>query len=193
MRCGVLALQGDWAAHADVLATLVDEVVEVRTARELEIVQALVIPGGESTTMLALMQAEGLAARIQQRASIGMPLLGTCAGLILLASGVEPWQPSLALLDVDVARNAYGRQVHSKVAVVSLESELGHPTEMSGVFIRAPKITRTGDTVEVLGRCDGEPAIVRQGRVVASTFHPELAGDDRLHRLVVGMGEAEDV
>ena len=193
MRCGVLALQGDWAAHGEVLARLADEVVEVRSARDLESVDALVIPGGESTTMLRLMRPEGLAAQIGQRVASGMPVLGTCAGLILLARRIEPTQPSLGVLDVDVMRNAYGRQVHSSVAVVELHPDVGQPREMDGVFIRAPKITRVGDGVEVLGRCDGEPVIVRQGRIVASTFHPELARDDRLHRLALAGGEAEDV
>lgn len=185
MRCGVLALQGDWAAHADVLRTLGVEVAWVRTAAELAAVDALVLPGGESTAMLKLMETEELARRIGQRISTGMPVLATCAGVILLAVATSPPQACLGLLDVDVERNAYGRQVHSRVAAIELEEGMGEPGIMEGVFIRAPKITRTGPAVRVLGRLDGNPVLVRQGHIIAATYHPELTDDNRIHRLLV--------
>jgi 5'-phosphate synthase pdxT subunit len=188
MRCGVLALQGDWAAHAAVLHDLGVETVRVRTAAELAAVDALVLPGGESTAMLKLMEAENLAADITDRIVRGMPVLATCAGVILLAARTQPPQPSLRLLDIDVERNAYGRQVHSRVAVVRLEESLGQ-TQTEGVFIRAPKITRTGPAVEVLGRLDSDPVLVRQGGIIAATYHPELTDDRRVHLLLVN-GEA---
>ena len=154
MLCGVLALQGDWAAHAAVLRSLEVEFAYVRTARELDEVDALILPGGESTAMLRLMEEEGLAARLADRVRGGLPVLATCAGVILLAGNIHPPQPSLGLLDIDVERNAYGRQVHSRVAAVELVDELGATDEIEGVFIRAPKITRTGADVIVFGRLD---------------------------------------
>lgn len=185
MRCGVLALQGDWTAHLGVLRRLGAEAVPVRTAAQLDAVEALVLPGGESTAMLRLMEAESLAQRIGRRIADGMPLLATCAGIILVARDVEPSQPSLGCLDVTVQRNAYGRQVHSDVVDVRLSSVLGLPDTTRGVFIRAPRITRVGPRVEVLGRRGDEPVLVREGTVLAATYHPELTGDDRIHRWLV--------
>lgn len=185
MRCGVLSLQGDWAAHAAVLRGLGVEAVSVRTAAELAAVDAMVLPGGESTAMLKLMEAEGLAEKIRDRVTGGMPVLATCAGVILLAEKTQPVQKSLGLLDVDVARNAYGRQVHSAVAEIEVTAELGRPERMEGVFIRAPRITRTGSGVTVLGRLGEDPVLVRQGAIIAATFHPELTDDERVHRLLV--------
>ncbi len=185
MRCGVLALQGDWAAHAAVLNNLNVETVLVRTAAELETVDALVLPGGESTAMLRLMEPDQLAEKITRRVRNGLPVLATCAGVILLATATRPPQPSLALLDIEVERNAYGRQVHSRVAAVELTKVLGEPAVIEGVFIRAPKITRIGPTVSVLGRLGSDPVLVRQGGIIAATFHPELTDDHRVHRLLV--------
>lgn len=185
MRCGVLALQGDWTAHLGVLRRLGADAVPVRTAAELATVDGLVLPGGESTAMLKLMASEDLADRIRDRAADGMPLLATCAGVILLATEVEPAQASIACLDVSVRRNAFGRQVHSDVVGVDLAPELGPPPTTRGIFIRAPRITRVGPGVDVLGRRDGEPVLVRQGSILAATFHPELTGDDRVHRWLV--------
>jgi 5'-phosphate synthase pdxT subunit len=185
MRCGVLALQGDWAAHAAVLRRLGVETTMVRTAADLAGVDALVLPGGESTAMLRLMEPDNLAEKIAQRVRNGLPVLATCAGVILLATATKPSQPSLALLDVEVERNAYGRQVHSRVAAVELTDELGEPGRIEGVFIRAPRITRTGPGVTVLGRLGEDPVLVRQGGIIAATFHPELTDDDRVHRLLV--------
>ena len=185
MHCGVLALQGDWAAHVEVLSALGAETALVRTAAELAIVDALVLPGGESTAMLRLMEPENLAKEISLRVRDGLPVLATCAGVILLASATDPHQPSLALLDVDVERNAYGRQIHSRVTPIQLTDELGEPEQYEGVFIRAPKITRVGPDVTVLGRLGTDPVLVRQGGIIAATFHPELTDDHRVHRLLV--------
>jgi 5'-phosphate synthase pdxT subunit len=185
MRCGVMALQGDWAAHAAVLRSLGVETALVRTAAELAAVDALVLPGGESTAMLRLMEAEDLAGEISSRVRGGLPVLATCAGVILLAVSTDPAQPSLALLDVDIERNAYGRQVHSSVDAVDLVPELGAPDTYDGVFIRAPKVTRTGPGVTILGRRGPDPVLLRQGAIIGATFHPELTDDPRIHRLLV--------
>ena len=189
MHCGVLALQGDWAAHAARMRSLGVETRLVRTADDLAEVDCLVLPGGESTAMLKLMEAEGLAARIKDRIAAGVPVLATCAGVILLAARTTPAQASLGLLDVDVERNAYGRQIHSRVAAVELDSELGQPAAFDGVFIRAPRIVRTGPEVSILGRLEGDAVLVRQGGIIAATFHPELAEDDRVHRLLLNEEE----
>jgi 5'-phosphate synthase pdxT subunit len=183
MTCGVLALQGDWQAHGNLLRRLGVEVRMVRTAAELAEVDALAIPGGESTAMLRLMEREQLAAKIELRINDGMPVLATCAGVILLAREVEPRQQTLSALDISVLRNAYGRQLASDLVPVELAPELGEPPQVEGVFIRAPRITRTGDPVTVLGRRDNDPVLVRQGRIIAATYHPELTDDLRVHQL----------
>jgi 5'-phosphate synthase pdxT subunit len=188
----VLALQGDWAAHLAVLGELGVEAAPVRTAAELGRVEALVLPGGESTTMLRLMADESLGPAIGERIAAGMPVLATCAGVILLARGVEPAQQSLGVLDVDVVRNGYGRQVHSSVATVAVNGELGLPAALEAVFIRAPRIVRTGDGVQVLARLGSDPVLVTSGRIVAATFHPELAPDRRVHRLFLARLEDRD-
>jgi len=192
MRVGVLALQGDWAAHVAALRDAAIPAEPVRTAAAIDRVGALVLPGGESTAMLRLMADERLAERIGERVRSGMPVLATCAGVILLAVSVEPQQPSLGLLDVDVVRNAYGRQVHSTVAMVDVDGALGDPQLMEAVFIRAPRIVRTGVDVDVLGRRGGDPVLVRRGRIVAATFHPELSADRRVHALFRGLLEDSD-
>ncbi len=192
MRVGVLALQGDWEAHLRTFACCGGDAVAVRTARELDGVGGLVIPGGESTAMLRLMEPEGLDRRIADRVAAGVPVLATCAGLILLARGVTPEQPSLGALDVDVVRNAYGRQVHSEVATVELSEDLGDPSRVDGVFIRAPRVARVGDGVEVMGRHGDDPVLLRQERIVAATYHPELGGDCRVHRLFLDLVEVVD-
>jgi 5'-phosphate synthase pdxT subunit len=183
MPVGVLALQGDFEAHAAVLRRLGQDVREVRRCAQLSGLSAMVIPGGESTTLLKLMADEPWFDAVRSFHDSGGALLGTCAGAILLARRVEPAQPSLAVLDVAVARNAYGRQVDS--FETSLEPAAATDGPMRGVFIRAPRFTWVGEGVEVVARLHGEPVLVRQGRVLAATFHPEIAGDDRVHALLL--------
>lgn len=192
MRVGVLALQGDWAAHMAALHELGTPSEPVRSGAELARVDALVLPGGESTAMLRLMEDDRLDRRIADRVRAGMPVLATCAGVILLARGVEPRQPSFGILDLDVVRNAYGRQVYSRVSTVDVNGELGAPATMEAVFIRAPKIVRTGGDVRVLGRLGSDPVLVAAGAIVAATFHPELAQDRRVHRLFIRLLEDLD-
>ena len=187
--CGVLALQGGWGAHQKILQELGAEVRPVRTAADLDAAECLVIPGGESTAMLRLMAPERLSARLTDRAAAGMAVLATCAGVILLAEQVLPEQESLGIMDVAVERNAYGRQVHSTIVQVSLAPEIGQPALMEGVFIRAPRITRLGPDVAVLGQLREEPVLIRQGRVIGATFHPELTADRRVHELFLNTAE----
>lgn len=174
---GVLALQGDFQAHRQALSQRGIPTREVRQARDLEGVNGLVFPGGESTTMLKLLGELGLELPLKEAVARGVPVLATCAGVILLAREVHnPPQPSLGLLDVAVHRNAYGRQVASTVAPLTVEApeELG-PGPMEGVFIRAPKLVRVGEGVKVLARRGEDPVLVRQGAIVGATFHPELS------------------
>jgi 5'-phosphate synthase pdxT subunit len=187
---GVLALQGDWAAHSAILRELGAPTQPVRTTADLSRVDALVIPGGESSAMLRLMEPDNLARRIRDRIVAGMAVLATCAGVILLAEHIQPPQQSLAVLDVDVARNAYGRQVNSTVAEIVLTKELGKPLSMEGVFIRAPRIVRVSSNVTVLGRWRDDPVLIRQGQILGATFHPELSADRRIHEMFMKAGEA---
>ena len=187
---GVLELQGDWQAHGTVLRGMGADVQPVRTVRDLDAVDALVIPGGESSAILRLMEPEDLAGRLRDRIKAGMAVLATCAGVILLAETVEPQQTSLGVLSVGVLRNAYGRQVHSTIDRIDLDPVLGEPPSMEGVFIRAPQITRVDAGVEVLGRWRDDAVLVRQGNIVGATFHPELTDDRRIHELFRRMGEA---
>lgn len=189
---GVLALQGDFEAHAVCVRRLGIEAIPVRTAGELNAVKGLIMPGGESSAMLRLMEAEDLGTKITRRVTQGMPILATCAGVILLAHGVTPHQPSFDLLDIDVVRNAYGRQVFSSVESVRLAAELGQPAETSGVLIRAPRISRVGDGVEVLGWLGSDPVLVRQQKVLGATFHPELSRDARVHELFLALLTSDD-
>jgi 5'-phosphate synthase pdxT subunit len=181
----VLALQGDWAAHEAVLSRLGVMTAQVRTHADLATVDALVVPGGESTTMLRLLEIEGLFAPLQAAIRSGLPAFGTCAGAILLAGEVEPEQPTVGCLDVTLRRNAYGRQVHSRVVPVRLGPELGTPGVLDGVFIRAPRILRAGDGVTVLGWREDDPVVVQAANLMAATFHPELTADDRIHRYFI--------
>ena len=187
---GVLALQGDWAAHGTILRKLGAHACPVRTAAELDRVDALVIPGGESSAMLRLMEPENLSRRIRDRIVAGMAVLATCAGVILLAENIQPPQQGLAVLDVDVVRNAYGRQRHSTVTEIVLTKELGKPLCMEGVFIRAPRIVRVSSNVIVLGRWRDDPVLIRQGQILGATFHPELSTDRRIHEMFMKTGEA---
>jgi 5'-phosphate synthase pdxT subunit len=186
MRIGVLALQGDVREHVAALERVGAEAVVVRTPDELEAVSALIIPGGESTTIGKLADRYGLLEPLRERISGGMPVLGTCAGMILLASGTTSSRPQhlLGVLDVIVERNAFGRQVDSFETAVDVK---GFDEPFRGVFIRAPRVARVGPGVDVLAEIDGRPVVVRQGSIVATSFHPELAGDDRLHTLILEM------
>jgi 5'-phosphate synthase pdxT subunit len=177
VRVAVLALQGGWAAHGTALAQFGIRVVEARTVADLCNVDGLVLPGGESTTMLKLMEDSGLAGRLRELASSGCPILATCAGVILLAREVRnPAQTSLGVLDAVVERNGYGRQIDSTVTALTVEEpgELG-TTTLEGVFIRAPRVVETGPAVRVVARRDGDPVLLRQGDLLAATFHPELS------------------
>src|SRR5438876_8484702 len=182
MRVGVLALQGDFALHARALAKCGVEAVEVRKPAELEDVAGLIIPGGESTTLLKLMDAWDFAPAIEKFHAGGKPIFGTCAGLIILAREVEsPRQFSLGLIDVTVERNAYGRQRESFEASGVATLDAG-PVQLEMVFIRAPRIRRVGPSVQVLAEYEGEPVMARQGRVLVATFHPELTEITTVHR-----------
>lgn len=183
---GVLALQGDFAAHAEALRTAGAVVREVRHVDELGGLAGLVLPGGESTTLLNLMQDEDWFEGLKAYHASGGALFGTCAGAILLAREVVPPQPSLQLLDAVVERNAYGRQAES--FEMSVDAAGVGPT--TAVFIRAPRIRSVGSGVEVLARLDGDPVCVRSGRILAATFHPELTESSGLHRLFLGMAGA---
>jgi 5'-phosphate synthase pdxT subunit len=178
VRIGVLALQGDFSAHARALEALGHEVRLARRPADLDCVEGLVLPGGESTTQLRLLASSQLRAPIVRLIRDGAPVLATCAGLILVARTVtDPAQESLGLLDVAVARNAWGRQLDSFEATSDRE---GLPL----VFIRAPRIESVGEGVEVLDTFRGEPILVRQGNLVGATFHPELTGDAAVARRV---------
>ncbi|TXH31775.1 MAG: pyridoxal 5'-phosphate synthase glutaminase subunit PdxT [Rhodospirillaceae bacterium] len=181
---GVLALQGDYEAHALALEEAGAQAVAVRLPTELFGLDGLVIPGGESSALLKLMACDGLFDALRAFAA-KKPVFGTCAGCILLARRVvSPRQPSLGLLDVTVERNAYGRQIESAILKTPTTLE-GGPIET--VYIRAPRIVATGPAVEVLAMRDRSPVLVRQDRILASTFHPELSADRRVHRLFCTM------
>ncbi|MGA2652071.1 MAG: pyridoxal 5'-phosphate synthase glutaminase subunit PdxT [Terracidiphilus sp.] len=181
-RVGVLAIQGDYAAHAEALAESGAEPVAVRKPEQLAGLDGLILPGGESTTVLRFLEKLNFFESLQKFCA-AHPVFGTCAGAILLAREVRnPAQRSLGILDATVERNAYGRQIDS--TILTAETQLpGGPLEM--VFIRAPRIVESGAGVEVLALRDSYPVLVRQGRVMAATFHPELSPDRRVHRLFV--------
>lgn len=191
MKIGILAVQGDFEAHAAMLRELGVETVEVRTVGDLDGCDGLILPGGESTTQLQFMQEEGLFDAVKKFAGDGGAIFGTCAGAILLATQVKnPEQESLRLLDMTVLRNAYGRQVASEV--VQGASELkDEPLEM--VFIRAPIIERVGPGVKVLAEYAGKPALVQNGRILAAGFHPELTDDPTVHQHFLEMAEAKSL
>ena len=171
LKIGVLALQGNFREHTAMLRRLGAEAVEVRKPERLDGLDGLVVPGGESTTFMRLMRLYGLEEAIR---GFEQPILGTCAGLIVLDGD------HLGLVDVEVARNGYGRQVFSFEADLDLADEV---EPLRGVFIRAPRVTSSGKDVEVLAELDGEPVLLRQGRFLVATFHPELTEDTRVHEL----------
>jgi 5'-phosphate synthase pdxT subunit len=184
-KVGVLALQGAFAEHVGVLEALGAPAVEVRVPGDLSGVDALVLPGGETTTMSKLLVTSGLEPAIAERLAEGMPAFGTCAGLILLATEVldgRPDQRSFGVLDVSVRRNGYGRQVDS----FETDIDVAGMGRFPAVFIRAPRVTRAGKDVEVMASVGEDPVLVRHGRVLAAAFHPELSRDLRLHDLFLG-------
>lgn len=185
MQVGVLALQGAFAAHSECLSSIGVQSIEVRTQEQLNFVDSLLMPGGESSTMSQLLESSGLFDPIAARISDGMPVFGTCAGMILLASEIldgRSDQRNFSAIDISVRRNAFGRQVDSFEATIS--SSVG---VFQGIFIRAPRIERVGAQVEVLGSINDEPVLVRQGNVLAASFHPELSNDARLHEYFVSI------
>jgi 5'-phosphate synthase pdxT subunit len=174
----VLALQGDFEAHAALLRRLGARAREVRVPADLQGLDALVLPGGESTTMTLGIEREGLGDPLRELAASGTPILGTCAGMIILD------RDHLGILDIVARRNAFGRQVRSFEADLEIAGVPGDPVH--AVFIRAPWAAETGSEVEVLAEVDGHPVAVRQGNIVAISFHPELSGEPRLHELMLG-------
>ena len=185
MQVGVLALQGAFAAHSDCLTSIGVQSVEVRTPEQLSSVDALLMPGGESSTMSQLLESSGLFDPVAIRIKDGMPVFGTCAGMILLASEIldgRSDQRNFSAIDISVRRNAFGRQVDSFESTIS--TDVG---DFQGVFIRAPRIERVGADVQVLGSIANEPVLVRQGNVLAASFHPELSNDARLHEYFVSI------
>ena len=176
---GILALQGDFEAHAKLVRALGAEPREVRVPADLDGLAALIIPGGESTVMTLGIEREGLAGPLRALVARGTPVLGTCAGMIMLD------RDHLGVLDVRTERNAFGRQVRSFEADIDVQGVKGGP--MHAVFIRAPWVAEHGPEVEVLGRVEQHPVAIRQGNVLAVSFHPELAGDPRLHELLLAM------
>ncbi len=185
---GVLALQGDVREHVAAMSALGGEVIEVRTPAQLDAVDGLVLPGGESTALSILLDSSGLRRPIEERLASGMPAFGTCAGMILLAREVldgRPDQTSLGAIDLSVRRNAFGSQAASFEADLDVAGLDGGPVH--AVFIRAPVVEQAGPAVEVLARIDDRPVLARQGAVLACAFHPELVGDLRLHDLFLTM------
>jgi pyridoxal 5'-phosphate synthase pdxT subunit len=185
VKIGLLALQGAVEPHARSLARLGVAAVPVRRNDHLADVDALVIPGGESTTISMLLERQGMVEPLSERLAGGMPALGTCAGMILLAADVADGrvdQHRFGAIDIGVRRNGYGRQVDSFESDLVLASD---PAPFHAVFIRAPLVERVGDEVEVLARVDGVPVLCRQGNIIVSSFHPELSDDTRIHQLLV--------
>ena len=185
-RVGILALQGDFEAHAKAIERAGAEPILVRTAEELKSIDGLVIPGGESTTMLKLLNFMDLKEPLREFAR-EKPVFGTCAGAILLAKEVHnPAQESFGVIDLTVERNAYGRQIDSRVANIHPDADFQKRAgagDVEAVFIRAPIIRRTGPDVRVLAQYEGDPVLVEQGRHLVATFHPELTQDSRVHKL----------
>jgi len=182
-KVGVLAIQGDFLEHRQLLARLGVDAPEIRLPRQLDGVDGLIIPGGESTTIVQLIDIYGFREALQEVAGDGLPIWGTCAGMIVIAKSLADHRPEpLHLMDIDVSRNAFGRQVDSFETELEIGTMDGGP--FHAVFIRAPAVDRVGDDVSVLASLDdGRPVAVRQGKMLATSFHPELTGDTRVHEL----------
>ena len=186
MRVGVLALQGDFREHVEAVRTVGAEAALVHLPADLEDLDALIIPGGESTTIGLLAERYEMVEPLRRTVSGGLPTLGTCAGMIFLAGATTEARPQvqLGVLDVAVRRNAFGRQVASFEAEVDVA---GWDEPIRAVFIRAPWIEKVGEEVEVLAEVDGHPVMVKEGKMLATSFHPELTGDGRVHRMLLDM------
>ncbi len=181
MKVGVLALQGAFKLHVQALERLGVEAIEVRSLENFGASEALIIPGGESTTMSFLLESSGIFDSLQERSKNGMPILGTCAGMILLSSKITDGrndQKPLNLLDIEVRRNGYGRQIDSFESDLLIE---GFNRSFRGIFIRAPLVENVSEKVEVLAEINGRPVMCRQDSIIVTSFHPELADDDRIH------------
>lgn len=188
---GVLAIQGDFLEHRQALARLGVEAPEIRLPHQLEDIDGLIIPGGESTTIAQLIDIYGFRDALRERARQGMAVWGTCAGMIVIADRLTDARPEpLRLMDIEVSRNAFGRQVDSFEADIEFQDIEGAPFHC--VFIRAPVVNRVGATVRTLAALDdGRPVAVRQGRLLATAFHPELTGDSRIHELFARMASQQ--
>jgi len=181
VKIGVLALQGAFKLHVQALERLGVEALEVRSLENFDASEALIIPGGESTTMSFLLESSGIFDPLKERSTDGMPILGTCAGMILLSSKITDGrsdQKSLGLIDIEVRRNGYGRQIDSFESDLLIE---GFDNSFRGVFIRAPLVEGVSEEVEVLAEVNGHPVMCRQNSTIVTSFHPELADDDRIH------------
>jgi len=181
VKIGVLALQGAYKLHVQALERLGVEALEVRSLQDFDDLGALIIPGGESTTMSFLLESSGIFDPLKERSTGGMPILGTCAGMILLSSKITDGrsdQKSLGLIDIEVRRNGYGRQIDSFESDLLIE---GFDNSFRGVFIRAPLVESVSEEVEVLAEINGHPVMCRQDSTIVTSFHPELADDDRIH------------
>ena len=181
---GVLAIQGAYKKHEEAVQKLGINTIEVRTEEDIRLIDGLIIPGGESTTIGKLLTKNNLIGPINKRIEKGMAVFGTCAGMILLAKSVpESNQPLLGVMDISVERNAYGRQINSFEAEFTVKGLNGNP--VNGIFIRAPKIAGISDNVEVLASHENVPVLVRQGHILAASFHPELSNDLRIHSFFI--------
>ncbi len=188
LRIGVLGLQGDFREHVEMLSLLGVETLVVKLPEDLDLIDGLIIPGGESTTMGRIMENVGIKEPLVEKIKNGLPVYGTCAGMILLSKKVvDHDQPLLGVLDTEVERNAYGRQVESFEVDIEIEA-LGEKP-FKAVFIRAPRIVKRGENVEVLAEYNGDPVLVREGSILASSFHPELTRDTRIHEYFLRMVE----
>jgi 5'-phosphate synthase pdxT subunit len=181
VKVGVLALQGAFRLHVKALERLGIDAIEVRSLENFDASEALIIPGGESTTMSFLLESSGIFDSLRERSAEGMPILGTCAGMILLSSKITDGrsdQKPLNLMGIETRRNGYGRQIDSFESDLSIE---GFDRSFRGIFIRAPLVESVSEEVEVLAEVNGRPVMCRQGSIIVTSFHPELADDDRIH------------